>query len=103
MRATELLNLEWIQCRDLPLSIYEKAGNILRASELNPNIKFNMKHIAHLESNKQRDQQANARRGSSPAGAAEPPTVFASSGPLTAEELITSLDIIHRKALQNMR
>jgi len=49
MRATELLNLEWIQCRDLPLSIYEKAGNILRASELNPNIKFNMKHVAHLE------------------------------------------------------
>ena len=31
------------------MSIFEKAGNILRASELNANIKYNINNIANLK------------------------------------------------------
>lgn len=34
LKASELLESPWIQCKDLPLSVFENAGGIFRASKL---------------------------------------------------------------------
>lgn len=58
-RACDLMREPWIKCSDLPLSIFETAGTLFRASSMDARSSMNASFTNHLTHNQRSSSKAD--------------------------------------------